>query len=162
MNKKANILDHHFVLVMLFSIVLTVIIFGVIIHYINQAYSNIDSSLAPTEYKNQIAKIETKSQSSFDYAFLIALFMFTFLSIFAASKIRTSPLFMVIAIIYIFVTLGLSIFVSYMFVQLSTSNAVIVTSLQSLPIISYIMPRLVFFSIINNVIIGIVLYAKPE
>jgi hypothetical protein len=160
LNKKGNINDILDAQGIAFGLVVTIIIVVIVLNQFNnniQANPSIDNKT-----KEVLNNYTTNAPTGLDYGFLLLLVGLLVISAIFARMVPSSPVFFVFAAVFSFFILLMSIVLSNVYVTMTSGGTLFGTYLSSLPIINFIMPRLIYYALIYFVVIGLALYTKDN
>lgn len=162
MNKEGNIDDIVTVVPWLLLLVIIMII-GAFMH--NQFYTGL-VTLNSTDISNStletIKTYDTNIPKGFDYAFVLLLVGFIIFSVVMGRLIESNRIFYVFALFIFIAVWAISILVSKLYVEFTTTNAQIASFMVNFPAIDFIMPRMIFYAIIYSIAVSITLYTKDN
>jgi len=159
MNKKGNIIDAFTVNNDLILLVIFIIIGGVLFTAFNTYIQS--STIADSYTKQQVGKYNTKYAQAYEYTILLLMIGLLIFSLVSARLIPSTKLFYIYSIFTTIFIWLFAIFNSY-FYEKFAANAIISSYLSSLPIIDFLMIRLIYYAIIYTSTTAIALYTKEN
>lgn len=156
LNKKSQLFQIGFLIVILFSIALTMI---VSVYIMNKFFAAVnEGGLATNETNDAIANFAVIPKT-FDYSYIFIVIMLTAVLLITSFMIPSHPVFMLVNVIGIFFMVVLSMAISNVYGEIIT-NAELESTAESFTMTNFAMNYLPYICIIAVVLSTIIMYAK--